>query len=53
MDHDGFTAIAAWESPTDHLLRSPADEVLSSVPDLDPAAKELAGARLSVAGDVR
>ena len=33
--------ISGWQSPTTTLLRSPADEVLTSVPQLDENANEL------------
>lgn len=44
-DHDGFIAISRWESPTDYLLHSPAEEILTSVSDLDQANAGLSVSR--------
>jgi len=34
-------AISSWQSPTTALLRSPGDEVLTSLPQLNQSANEL------------
>ncbi len=36
-ENDRFVAVARWESPTDYLLHSPADEILTLVPELGQA----------------
>jgi hypothetical protein len=43
-DQDRLMA-SGWESPTDYLLRSPAEEILMSIPDVDPTNR-----RSSVSG---
>ena len=35
------TAISKWESPTSSLLRSPSEQVLTTVPQFNDAVKDL------------